>query len=258
MQSRMDWIRRHSGWLLLLAGGLLLPLITDVGASWLQTTFGQTSSHLIRLLAVLVAVAVAFWVLGLALRPRPEPMVLVPRSARPRPHRGLVALVGKGRPGIEPEPLKQPAARAIRYHLGEGKEKTLKVCWLVASAGETGSIAMAREIQKAYQSPDLRIEICQVGDAFSVQDSYDAVQRIYNQEIYKDEFRSLDLKPEDVIADFTSGTAPMTAGMALACGRYRPMQYTVWREARTRDEADIAPLPLLVEFRPTPRRTRRP
>jgi hypothetical protein len=34
----------------------------------------------------------------------------------------------------------------------------------------------------------------------------------------------------EVIADITGATKPMTAGMVLACGRRRPMQYMAFQE----------------------------
>jgi hypothetical protein len=248
MQRWTDPIRQHSGLLILLVSGLLVPLITNLTSSVLEATYGQTRTQLIQLVAILVAAAVAVTVLALALRRRAEPLVLVPRDARPSRSPGLVALVGKGRPGEGFDPHEQAAARAIEYHLGDGEsEAALEVCWLIASSGAEGSVVAARAIRKAYESR-CTIRVREVGNAFSVQDTYDVVQRIYNEEIYDDEHRAFGLSPDQVIADFTSGTAPMTAGMVLACGRYRPMQYTTGRKA------GIAPTPLLVRFKPTPRR----
>ena len=178
MRALRDLVREHSDWLLVLAGGLLLPLITDLGASWLVQTFGQTPANLIRLMAVLGGLAVVLWVLAILLRARPEPVVLVPRDARPSRYRGLVALVGPGREREKPEPLKEAAAKAIEYHLDpKGAGDVLKVCWLIASSGEGGSVPVAEEIRRAYQSR-CTVIVCPVGDAFSVQDTYDAVQRI--------------------------------------------------------------------------------
>jgi hypothetical protein len=250
MRRWQDLVRQHSGLLILLVSGLLVPLITNLASSWLEGTVGQTPNRLLQLLAVGVAAAVALWVVALALPPRPEPLVLVPRDARPARMPGLIALVGRGRPGEKAEPRAQAAAKAIEYHLAED---TLKACWLVASTGEKGSIGMAREIRKLYDRPGCKIAIREVGNPFSVQDTYDAVQRIYNEEICAEEFAAFELTPERVIADFTSGTAPMTAGMVLACGRYRPMQYTTGRPAKA-GEAEIASVPLLVEFQPTRRK----
>jgi hypothetical protein len=254
MQRWKDSIRQHSGLLILLVSGLLVPLITNLVSSWLEATFGQTPSRLLQLLALGVAAAVALWVVALALRPGPEPLVLVPRDARPRRSPGLVVLVGKGRPGHKLEFDKQAAAKAMDYHLGsdDGGDPALKVCWLVASSGEMGSVSIASEIRAAYESR-CKVVIREVGNAFSVQDTYDVVQRIYNEEISRDEFQEFELSPGSVLCDFTSGTAPMTAGMVLACGRYRPMQYTTGRPPKG-GEPEIVSVPQLVEFRPTRRK----
>lgn len=245
MQRWKRLIQQRSGWLIVLISGLLLPLITDLAASWLEATLGQTPTQLIRLVAIAVAVAAVLWVLALILRERPQPVVLVPPDARPPRCPGLIALVGRGRPNEKNAPLQQSAARAIVYHLGD--DDTLKVCWLVASSGKDGSVLAAEAIRQAYESR-CKVLVRQVGDAFSVQDTYNVVQHIYNREIYADELQDFGLTPQQVIADFTSGTAPMTAGMVLACGRYRPMQYT------TGHEEGIASTPLLVRFVSTPRR----
>ncbi len=238
-------LRRSSGWPIALVGSLLLPILTNLAASWLEATFGGTRAQLIQLLAILVATVVVLWGMAFILRSGAKPMILVPREARPDRCPGLIALVGRGRPGEKNDPRDQAAATAIEYHLGD--DGTLKVCWLVASSGEQGSVVMAERIRGLYEHR-CRILIYPVGDPFSVQDTYDAVQRIYNEEIYKDEFRELGLTPDRVIADFTGGTAPMTAGMVLACGQDRPMQYTVGRKA------GIASVPQLIRFKPTRRR----
>lgn len=251
MRRWKELARQYSGWLIVLVTGLLVPIITNLTSSWLEAAVGRTPNRLLQLLAVGVAAAVALWVVGMILRERQDPLELVPRDARPERYPGLIALVGKGKAGEKPEPREQAAAKAIEYHLGD--DNTLKICWLVASGGKEGSILAAQAISSEYESR-CKIRICEVGSAFSVQDTYDAVQRIYSESIYDGEFREYGLAPDRVIADFTGGSAPMTAGMALACGRDRPMQYTTGRRAR--GEAEIASIPLLVEFKPTPRRRR--
>ncbi len=256
MQRWRDLIRPSSRWLLVLVTGMMIPIVTNLASSWLEATVGQTPNRLLQLLAIGVFAALALWVVSVVLREKQEPLVLVPRDARPARMRGLIALVGRGRPGEKLAIERQAAAQAIRYHLGDdagGAEAALKVCWLVASTGERGSIGTAREIRKSCEKPGCTIEIREVGNAFSVQDTYDVVQRIYNEEIYGDKLGELGLSPDQIICDFTSGTAPMTAGMVLACGRYRPMQYTTGRPARS-GEPEIASVPLLIEFRPTRRR----
>jgi hypothetical protein len=249
MQGWKALIRGHSHWLLLLATGMLIPIITNLASSWLEMTVGRTPNRLLQLLAIGAAAAVALWVLGMALHEKPEPLVLVPSDARPPQMPGLIVLVGRGRPGEKTEMEHQAAVQAIRYHLGAGGDGPLKACWLVASAGEKGSVGLAGEIGKLCETPGCKMVIREVGNPFSVQDTYDVVQRIYAEEIDSDEFRELGLGPAQVICDFTSGTAPMTAGMVLACGRNRPMQYTTGRRAKA-GEPEIASVPLLVEFRP--------
>jgi hypothetical protein len=246
MDEWRDRVRRYSGWLLLLAGGLLLPLITDLAASWLEKTFGQTPAQLIQLLAILGGIALVLWVVAVLLRRREEEVVLVPRDARPPRSPGLIALVGPGPQDKEVAPQEQPSAKAIEYHLGAGG--ALKACWLIASGGKEGSVLVAEAIRDLYHPHRCQVKVCPIGDPFSVQDTYDVVQRIYNHEIYGDELKDARLKPDDVISDFTGGTKPMTAGMVLACGRHRPMQYT------TGHKPGIASMPKLVDFKPTPRR----
>ena len=256
MNHWWELIRRNSRWLLVLATGMMIPIITNLASSWLEMTVGRTPNRLLQLLAIGAFAVLALWALSVVLREKQEPLVLVPRDARPARMPGLIALVGRGRPGERPEIERQAAAQAIRYHMGEdggGAETVLKVCWLVASTGEKGSMSMAREIRKMCEKPGCTIEIREVGNPFSVQDTYDVVQRIYNEEIYGENLKELALSPDQVICDFTSGTAPMTAGMVLACGRYRPMQYMTGRPARG-GELEIASVPLLIEFRPTRRR----
>jgi hypothetical protein len=246
MEGWKDRVRRYSGWLLLLAGGLLLPLITDLAASWLEKTFGQTPAQMIQLLAVLGGIALVLWVVAVLLQGDKKDVVLVPRDARPPRSRGLIVLVGPGSQGKEVAPQKQPAARAIDYHLGD--DDALQACWLIASSGEGGSVPVAEAIRDLYHPHRCRVKVCPIGDPFSVQDTYDVVQGIYNHEIYGDDVKEVKLAPGDVISDFTGGTKPMTAGMVLACGRHRPMQYTTGRKP------GIASMPKLVDFKPTPRR----
>jgi len=256
MRGWKSLIHGSGRWLLLVATGMLIPIITNLASSWLEMTVGRTPGRLLQLLALGVAATLALWALNVVLRQKQEPLVLVPSDAQPGRMPGLIALVGRGRPGERLEIERQAAVQAIRYHLGtEEGDGALKVCWLIASSGEKGSVTAAREIGELCAGTGCRVVIREVGNAFSVQEAYDAVQRIY-EEIDGAEYRELGIGPEQVICDFTSGTAPMTAGMVLACGQHRPMQYTVGRRARA-GEPEIASVPLLVQFKPARRRRRK-
>lgn len=95
----------------------------------------------------------------------------------------------------------------------------LRHCWLIGSY--KGSLSQAETIKAHYATPGLTIEVKPVYDAFGVQETYDLVRRIYEVEI-----GSAGLRRQDVIADFTGGTKPMSTGMLLACAQLQaPMQY---------------------------------
>ncbi|MBN2001736.1 MAG: hypothetical protein JXA21_00150 [Anaerolineae bacterium] len=114
----------------------------------------------------------------------------------------------------------------------------LRHCWLIASGGERGSQPQAHAIQARYQSPALTIEVEVVYDAFGIQETYQLVSHLYRQKIAK-----AGLRTQDVIADLTGSTKPMSAGMMLACAQIgAPMQYMYG------DLDHLASVPRLVAF----------
>lgn len=169
--------------------------------------------------------------------PPTRPRSLVPETQRPPRHPGLVVLVGPGRPGDDP--LNQSAIHAIRYHHDTASIAGLRVCWLLASGGQHGSLAVAEALQVECARLGVIARIWAISDPFSVQSSYETVQRVFSHDVPR-----YDLVEEQVICDFTGGTKPMTAGMILACSGRRTMQYM------TGGKAGIASVPLLVSFAP--------
>jgi hypothetical protein len=163
---------------------------------------------------------------------RAQDLVLVPEDQRPEKRPGLIVIVGTGRPGEDP--MQQSAGIAITYH-----QPVLKTCWLIATAGEAGSLPIAQRLEEQCKAAGIQPHTRTVADPFSVQESYDLVERIYTQEVPE-----AGLTEEQVIADFTGGVKPMSAGMILACGETRPMQYMYGRKE------GIASIPRLIEFRP--------
>jgi hypothetical protein len=234
MSSIIRLLRRHRNLVLLLVSGLVVPLITELASSWLEATFGRTPSRLVQLLAVGVALAVGLWVLALALHEREQ--VLVPREQQPPKFPGLIVLVGPGRPGDDP--MKLSHSPAIEYHLAAGPdEKGLRVCWLIATAGVEGAVPVAEALRQRYGG-QCTVIVRSLGSAFNVQAAYEVVERIYTKEA-----AAHDLSENEVIADFTGGTKPMSAGMILACGEQRPMQYMTGRRS------GVASVPMLVQFK---------
>jgi hypothetical protein len=236
MRSLGERIRRHSNLVLLLVSGLLLPVITNLASSWLEMTIGRTPNRLMQLLAVGIALAVGLWVLHLALGRR-GPVELVPEEKRPPCFPGLIVLVGVGRKDVEPAKLSHNPA--IEYHLDceEAGGEPVRVCWLVATGGVEGSVPVAREVRKRYESRCDKMILRELNSAFDVQEAYRLIRRIYTEEATEH-----GLAPEQIIADFTGGTKPMSAGMILACQDRWPMQYMFGREG------EIASTPLLVRF----------
>jgi hypothetical protein len=163
----------------------------------------------------------------------------VPDEERPAKYRGLILLVGIGRPGEDP--MSQSAGHAITYHVSLNRQEVgLEHCWLIASAGEQGSVPVAQTLQTVCQKRfGVETEILTVANPFNVQETYEVVQHIYRSLL-----PIVGLTEQEVIADFTGGVKPMSAGMILACGQHRPMQYYTGRKA------GLASLPQLIRFTP--------
>ncbi len=109
--------------------------------------------------------------------------------------------------------------QAIVYH-----QRRLEHCWLIATSGEGGSLATAQELAQHFGPAGIRSAIWQVIDPAQVEETFALVDWIYTHEL-----SAAGLAEREVIADITGATKPMTAGMVLACGRRRPMQYLVFQ-----------------------------
>ncbi len=215
----------RAGFVSWLGGGIVANLLAGITMLLWNSLVGQA--------VWILSLVILLWGTYLVWR-REKPKVLVPEEQQPRRYRGLVVLVGKGRPGDDP--MKQSARDAIHYHSG-GAGSGLEVCWLLASGGENGSLPVAQKLKQECEKLNIKAYTPTVGDAFSVQESYDLVRRIYKEEVPK-----AGLLEDEVIADFTGGVKPMSAGMILACGDKRPMQYVYGYKP------GIASVPRRVEF----------
>jgi hypothetical protein len=239
MNSKWAQVRRYRNLVLVFISGLLLPLVTNLASAWLENTVGVTPSRLLQLVAILVAAAVCLWVLVTVLG-KPRPVEVVPQELRPPRHAGLIVLVGKGRADAKPDDLSH--IPAIEYHLAreDAGGEALRVCWLIATAGKDGSVPVAMAVQQRY-AERCKVFVEELNSAFDLQEAHNMVRRIYLEEAHKP---GIELTPEQVIADFTGGTTPMSVGMVLACQDRWPMQYMRGRK----DE--IASTPVLVRFQP--------
>lgn len=183
-----------------------------------------------------LTIFVLLWLLYVVRR-RSKPLMLVPENEQPPTHKGLIVLVGIGRLKVGEDPKDQSAWKAIAYHLSGEPGQRLRKCWLIASGGEDGSLRNAQDIETWCREQHLDAEIRTVADAFSVQGTYDVVKTLYESDVPEAK-----LAEREVIADFTGGTHPMAAGMVLACGAGRPMQYMFGHKQ------GIASIPRLIKF----------
>lgn len=140
---------------------------------------------------------------------------VVVKEEQPRRFPGLMLLVGPGRVGQPP--LDQSAVDAINFH-----RSTLRHCWLIGSSGPNGSRLVVEDVQRQYQHSEVTMYAYYVHNPMSVQESYELIDRLYREVV-----PHTGLQEEDVIADITGATKPMSFGMLLACGTRRPMQYMV-------------------------------
>jgi len=175
----------------------------------------------------------------------------------PRPHRGLILLLGPYRPlaplsqpqveralalvtsrlpgqveaGLEALQLRRsslwPQLAAIRYHLQGG---ALRDCWLITTpAGDAadeflGSAATVDVVEAFVRRlPGGQHVSLHTGPAYAAAPTaYDAIYEIVDRIFRKD----APYRPSHVIADVTGGTKLMTIGIALAClAPGRKMEY---------------------------------
>jgi CRISPR-associated protein (Cas_Cas02710) len=185
---------------------------------------------LVFLFPFLVLIAIALFQRKQRTRPG-----IVSRMQQPEGKRGLILLVSN------------PASAlfAIRYHLEQG---VLESVWLLPSDGSDraefgdGSSSAAQDIQQKCQTlmaecgRSFQIAIHRTGVSPSdSQDTFDAVNRIFRQSGYE---------PYEVIADFTGGTKPMTAGMIMAClPAERQLEYVSYTSEDKRSHG-----PFLVDY----------
>jgi hypothetical protein len=110
----------------------------------------------------------------------------------PQKHRGLVFLFSR----------EETLREAIQHH-----QPVLEHCWLLVTP-EMQEVAN----QAMSHFTDLRFTIHALSDRYDSQACYQTVCDIYQREAPR-----LGIPPEQVIADITGGTKPMTMGMIVAC-----------------------------------------
>jgi hypothetical protein len=136
---------------------------------------------------------------------------------RPPRMAGAILLMSPEPIGDNQVVLEQAAFAAIDYHRG-----VLRQCWLIASAGEHGSLGAARWLAEYCVAREIAASVWQVSDPMSLAQTYNLAQWLYTVEV-----PASGLQPEEVIADITGATKPMTIGLLLASQMHGLVEYMV-------------------------------
>jgi len=207
-------------------GAIWFNTISAVLEKWFRNRFGvdEATRGFGSYVPSLIVISVPFIIVGLIglfQRPRRDAGRFSADSLeKPSGKKALILLVSPFEHAIV------AAMFAVRYHFVEAK--TLEHVWLIPSNDRekerfgAGSRPVAERIKEECE----RLAD-QEGHALSVtihpdgvspsdsQDTFDYVNRVFRKS-----------KPEDVIADFTGGTKPMSVGMIMAClPRQRELEY---------------------------------
>jgi len=150
----------------------------------------------------------------------------------PPPAQGLLLLVSPREPT---KPLHSLGTyQAMDYH-----RATPRRCWLIATDGPSGSYETAEALAQHFQVYRVKSTIRTLANGADAAETLALVTSIYAQIAQDGE-----LNPATVIADITGGTKAMTAGMVLACGATRAMQYMLYQDR------DLPSLPVLLRTYP--------
>jgi hypothetical protein len=167
---------------------LLVNILTEALTAWGGLWLGWGA------VAILALATVAFAHAYTVSESRRRGQGLGPIADLPNPHKhqGLIFLFSR----------EETLREAIQYH-----QPTLEHCWLLVTPEMRDRAAKA-----LGHFPDLPFTLHALGDRYDSQACYQAVLDIYRREAPRQ-----GISPEQVIADITGGTKPMTMGMIVAC-----------------------------------------
>lgn len=188
---------------------ILTGILTNLISTLLQMSIGSDINRLIILTVVFIIFSLLLYGIIRTLSKDRHRWYPVPREMEPRGHKGLIVLVGPGANKMfYTFPEKSPAASAIQFHFQKG---ALKQVWLLTS---DEGMPVAEALRDEYSKRGVKINICQpVRNILDITETFTLGNQIIQ------ELPSLELQPEDIIADFTGGNTPMSVGLALAALR---------------------------------------
>lgn len=244
-------------------------LFWDLCGTWLQGRLGIDNPSTLKSIVVVTLIALvliaiyvtpfARWLKGrlfaaFGLNEPPE----VETHANPLTETfpGLIAVMSPTPPDRE-----SPAERAILHHWNQGKtlqgKPHLQHCWLICTPQ---SQEAAQQLYDKLMDDEPMCQKCQLhyGEHYTIDDPKNSGEPlslcvpeksiddpIYIQNlvdgIYADAFSRYGLDESAIIADFTGGTKPISAGIVLACATAaRRLQYISQLGNRELMEIDIA------------------
>jgi hypothetical protein len=167
------------------------------------------------------------------LRPRPSRPILAFET--PPPHRGLIFMLSPYNPkprgaqesifgaydriALEDQNARTQLLRsnwgplivAVQHHY---QDRTLKHCWLICTKGERGSARQfdkAQEVIEHFADKRAKCHKIEIENLNDISEVASVVRKIYEKAPLE-----TGLKPEEIIADFTGGTAAMSGGLVVA------------------------------------------
>lgn len=185
--------------LFFILGALVLAVIGNVFTDLVKSYLGGERAQLWLILGVasgllILLVMLAYGLGAIRARLATAEGYEVIGQPKPQQYRGLMAFVS----------LLQRAhlEKAIHYH-GE----KLEHIWLIATEEAK---ELAEEIQAEYVTTARSVTVIPLADQWDLQAAKAVVEWVYREMLGT-------LAEEEVIADFTGGTKPMTVGMIFAC-----------------------------------------
>lgn len=136
-----------------------------------------------------------------------------------RPPKSQCAIILVSPEDIQPDQhiSEQAAFAAIQYH-----RATLRLCWLIATSGERGSLSAARWLESYCHAEGIDATYWPINDESSVVETYNLVRWFHSVAE-----REHGLAAHEIVADLTGATKPMSIGLLLACQGRSPVQYMV-------------------------------
>jgi hypothetical protein len=142
----------------------------------------------------------------------------------PQKHRGLIFLFSR----------EETLREAIQYH-----QPVLHYCWLLVTPEMEPQAKATME-----HFPDIHFEPLPISNRYDTRGCYQTVQHVYKHDAPR-----LGLAPQDIIADITGGTKPMTMGMILACldGNYHIEHVPTAFDATGQSTGPLPPIQIAVQ-----------